>query len=238
MKIENICSNIITINEFEHRLKEQKFIQHWFPEYHYDDKLNPRQIQSLSGKFVIKQSLSNELNINPGNIIFKYNSNGKPFLELPDNSNYLISISHTQKYAAALMLKNNSNNVISCGYDIESINRFKPLVNNEVDWGENFINIVFTKEEQALFDGNIMHYALAFSAKEAIYKTLNINAKSKDISWHNIVIQDIDNSNCTIAVILNNLAADTFHQLRAKEIILNWKTLHNLNLTSVESIIF
>ena len=79
---------------------------------------------------------------------------------------------------------------ISCGTDIIEINRIKESIN---DLGNRFLNKIYTEKEIEYCEkkGNMkyQHYAVRFSAKEAIFKAISKILKDKyEISWKDVEV--------------------------------------------------
>ncbi len=76
------------------------------------------------------------------------------------------------------------------GTDIIEVDRIKSSI---ADYGDKFINKVFTKEEIQYCEGKsdvkYQHYAARFAAKEAAFKAISSLLKNEySISWKNIQI--------------------------------------------------
>ena len=84
---------------------------------------------------------------------------------------------------------------IACGIDIIEIDRIK----ENIDKLENkFLNKIFTQKEIQYCEGKkkqkYQHYAARFAAKEACFKAISKNLKSKyDITWQDIEVENDKN---------------------------------------------
>ena len=105
--------------------------------------------EKLAVRVLLKHLLNSDLKI-------KYTETGKPIL---DSSNLQISISHTKSYAAVVISREET-----IGIDIEKVSDKVEIVKNK------FINI----HEHICEENKITHLLLHWSAKESIYKALNI----------------------------------------------------------------
>ena len=76
---------------------------------------------------------------------------------------------------------------VSCGIDIEEINRFKKFVSFP-DTVEPFISSVFTSEEinHSLLFGTLLPFALGFSCKESVFKSFGISWINSSIKWQDV----------------------------------------------------
>lgn len=82
--------------------------------------------------------------------------------------------------------------MIFCGTDIIEIERIKKSID---DFGEAFLNKVFTKKEIEYCESKkqmkYQHYAVRFSAKEAIFKALSKQLPNKfELGWKNVQIEN------------------------------------------------
>jgi phosphopantetheine--protein transferase-like protein len=79
------------------------------------------------------------------------------------------------------------NEPVSCGIDIEEINRFKKFVTfpNTI---EPFITSVFTAEEikHSLSFGNLLPFAAGFSFKESVFKAFGVSWTNSMIKWQEV----------------------------------------------------
>ena len=94
---------------------------------------------------------------------------------------------------------------IKCGVDIIEISRVKESIES---LGERFINRVFTEKEIEYCESKKMqryqHYAVRFSAKEAIFKAVSDELENKfEINWKDIEILN-DEKGRPYVRILNN----------------------------------
>ena len=94
---------------------------------------------------------------------------------------------------------------IGCGTDIIEIDRIKSSIENV---GEAFIKRVFTDKEIVYCESKKMqkyqHYAVRFSAKEAIFKAVSDELENKfEINWKDIEILN-DEKGRPYVNILNN----------------------------------
>ena len=69
------------------------------------------------------------------------------------------------------------------GVDIVEISRIQEAIDN---FGERFLNRVYTEEELGLYRDKPQSLAARFAAKEAVYKA--INTSNKGIGWKDIEI--------------------------------------------------
>jgi len=79
--------------------------------------------------------------------------------------------------------------VLGLGIDIIEIDRIKKSIEN---YGERFLNKIFTKEEIIYCNNKFnkyQHYAARFAAKEAVYKALASGWK-EGLRWKDIEIQN------------------------------------------------
>jgi len=76
---------------------------------------------------------------------------------------------------------------VSCGIDIEEINRFKKFITFP-DKVEPFISTVFTSEEinHSIDFGTLLPFALGFSCKEAVFKAFGISWTNSPIKWQEV----------------------------------------------------
>jgi len=76
---------------------------------------------------------------------------------------------------------------VSCGIDIEEINRFKKFVTFP-DTVEPFISNVFTSDEIncSLAFGTLLPFALGFSCKESVFKAFGISWTNSSIKWKEV----------------------------------------------------
>lgn len=79
---------------------------------------------------------------------------------------------------------------LSCGTDIIEINRIKDAIES---LGNTFLNKIYTQNEieycEAKKNNKYQHYAVRFSAKEAVFKAVSFLFHNKyDLSWKNIEI--------------------------------------------------
>ncbi|MCB4755825.1 MAG: holo-ACP synthase [Elusimicrobia bacterium] len=82
---------------------------------------------------------------------------------------------------------------ISLGIDIEEVDRFKKLIRNP-----RFLHRVFTEEEIAYCRSKAdpaQHFAVRFSAKEAVWKALSdvLGRRKKEVSHRDIGIRNLAN---------------------------------------------
>lgn len=112
-------------------------------------KSEAKRTEKLAVRVLLKELAGEEKQI-------KYCPSGKPFL--PDNS-YQISISHTRGYAAVILDRQNS-----VGIDIEQITEKVKRV-----------RVKFVSERECIdLDNELIHLLLHWSAKEAVYKLLEM----------------------------------------------------------------
>ena len=71
----------------------------------------------------------------------------------------------------------------SIGIDIIETERIESATRQ---WGERFLNRVYTEAELEICQGRIQSLAARFAAKEAVMKVLGTGAKG--VSWHEIEI--------------------------------------------------
>ena len=69
------------------------------------------------------------------------------------------------------------------GTDIIEISRIRQTIER---WGDRFLNRVYTKSEQVMYDRRPHSLAACFAGKEAVVKTLE--ARTKGIGWKEIEI--------------------------------------------------
>lgn len=76
---------------------------------------------------------------------------------------------------------------VSCGIDIEEIDRFKKFVIFP-DTVEPFISSVFTSEEIrcSLALGTLLPFALGFSCKESVFKAFGLSWTNSSIKWQDV----------------------------------------------------
>lgn len=76
---------------------------------------------------------------------------------------------------------------VSCGIDIEEINRFKKFVSFP-DKVEPFISTVFTADEIrcSLAFGTLLPFAFGFSCKESVFKAFGVSWTNSKIKWKDV----------------------------------------------------
>ncbi len=84
---------------------------------------------------------------------------------------------------------------ITCGTDIIEIDRIKDLIENA---GNDAVNRLYTEKEKEYCESKnkvkYQHYAVRFSAKEAIFKSISNKLDNKfDISWKDVEILNDEN---------------------------------------------
>ncbi len=89
---------------------------------------------------------------------------------------------------------------ITCGTDIIEISRIKKIIDDD---DKDFLNRIFTEEEikycESKKQAKYQHYAVRFSAKEAIFKAISNNLENKfDISWKDAEILNDKNGRPSI----------------------------------------
>ncbi|MDE5830263.1 MAG: holo-ACP synthase [Clostridia bacterium] len=92
---------------------------------------------------------------------------------------------------------------VTCGTDIIEIDRIRNLIE---DAKERALNKIFTDLEQEYCEskGNMkyQHYAVRFSAKEAIFKAVSNRLKDKfELSWTDVEILDDQNGRPEVKLI-------------------------------------
>lgn len=99
---------------------------------------------------------------------------------------------------------------VLCGTDIIEVGRIKESIERSK---ENFLNIIYTKEEikycESKKASKYYHYAGRFAAKEALFKAVSTLLKDKfDLSWKNAQIVNDENGNPQVEFIdikINNI---------------------------------
>ena len=138
-----------TVSELMQELPNFEHYQSDFEKH----KTNKRQLEFLAARVAFKQLVGDHEFIT-------YNADGKPICE---SNNYQLSITHTSKWVAVLV-----HPTCEVGIDIETPSaRFSTLYTR-------FLN---KNEQEYLVDlTNLLKIQLAWSAKEALYKIIGIQA--------------------------------------------------------------
>jgi phosphopantetheine--protein transferase-like protein len=103
---------------------------------------------------------------------------------------------------------------VSCGIDIEEINRFKKFITFP-DTIEPFISNVFTSEEISfsLTFGSLLPFALGFSCKEAVFKAFGISWTNSSIKWQEVELLFPEKDNIQhYELCLNGFAKELFKE--------------------------
>ncbi len=144
---------IIKMSEdIEYLIKEIKNFNDYLEEFH-EIKTNKRKLEFLNVRLGLNKMFEKEL-------IVRYNANGKPFVEAEFSN---ISISHSGNLIALY-----SHPTLHSGVDVEKISSKALRVCNKF----------LTEEEQSEIgcENPELNYLLAWSAKEALYKIIGIDA--------------------------------------------------------------
>ena len=92
---------------------------------------------------------------------------------------------------------------ITCGTDIIEIERIKNAIEKI---GDKFLNTVFTEKEieycEARKNQKYQHYAARFAAKEAIFKAISDNTKSR-CDWKSFEIEKKENGRPKINIVVD-----------------------------------
>ena len=103
---------------------------------------------------------------------------------------------------------------VSCGIDIEEINRFKKFIKFP-DTVEPFISSVFTSEEikHSLSFGTLLPFALGFSCKESVFKAFGISWTNSSIKWQEVELIFPEKGNIQkYELLLNGYAKELFKE--------------------------
>ena len=96
---------------------------------------------------------------------------------------------------------------VTCGTDIIEIDRIKDLIE---DTKNRALDKIYTESEKKYCEskGNVkyQHYAARFAAKEAIFKAVSSELKSKfDLSWRDVEILNDENGRPEVKFIRNKV---------------------------------
>ena len=100
--------------------------------------------------------------------------------------------------------------MVVTGVDIIEVERIRK---NIEDYGENFLNKIYTEKEIRYCESKIAHkfesYSARFAAKEAVFKAVSSLLKNKfEIDWKNIEIINDENGKPYVNLILNDVLVD------------------------------
>ncbi len=132
-----------------------------------DLKNQRRRIEFLRGRYALKSIIS-DLKTDRG-------ENGELILE----ENHLGSLSHTSGHVLAFACKQIKKEFLSVGIDIELHHRVKPHLSPQI----------LTENEQRKWGHESLFPAIAFSAKESVFKCVFPILK-KNLSFHEVFLKD------------------------------------------------